>query len=136
MLSFRRLEKTTILIILFLFLCSQHLSAGEQSKSLETYFKSFALGKEADKSGSWFSADKGYHIVGSMICTTFLGELSRRRFDITQQKAQVFGAGTTFSIGLAKEIYDSAKPNNIFSWKDLSANCVGIILGVFLLGVH
>jgi len=136
MLSFKRLENNAILIILLLFLCLQHLSAGERSKSLDTYLNSFALGKEMGKSGSWFSADKGYHIVGSMICTTFIGELSKKRFDSTPQKAQIIGAGTTFSLGLAKEIYDSGKPNNIFSWKDLSANCVGILIGMLLLGVH
>jgi uncharacterized protein YfiM (DUF2279 family) len=136
MLSFRHFENNTVLIILLVFFCYQQLSAGERSKSLDTYFKSFALGQEVYTSGSWFSADKGYHIIGSMICTTFIGELSRKRFDTTLHKAQMIGAGTTFSLGLAKEIYDSGKPNNIFSWKDLSANCVGILLGVFLLGVH
>ncbi len=136
MLFFRRLEYNIFLIILLLFLSLQQLSAGERPETLDTYFKSFALGKKIDKSDSWFSPDKGYHIVGSMICTTFIGELSRKRFETTSREARIIGAGTTFSLGLAKEIYDSGKTNNIFSLKDLTANCVGIIIGVFLLGVH
>ena len=112
------------------------LFAGEKPPSLKTYFDSFATGEKTKISDGWFSPDKGYHLIGSMISTTFVGQLSKRGFNATPQNSQYIGAGMTFSLGLAKEIYDSGKPANIFSWKDLTANCVGILVGVLLLGVQ
>ena len=122
--------------ILFLLSSLQELSAGGRPENLDTYFKTFTIGEKVEKSDSWFSPDKGYHIVGSMISTTFISQLSQKGFDSTLKESQYIGAGMTFSFGLAKELYDSGKPNNMFSWKDLTANCVGIILGVILSGVQ
>jgi uncharacterized protein YfiM (DUF2279 family) len=84
----------------------------------------------------WLSPDKGYHLVGSLIGTTLVGQLSMKGFDTRREASQIIGMGTAFSLGLAKEIYDSGKQKNKFSWKDLMANGVGIVIGVILLGIN
>jgi len=125
-----------ILSVFLVLFSLQQLSAGERPETLDAYFKTFAAGKRIEKTDTWFSPDKGYHLIGSMISTTFIGQLSQRGFDSSLQKSQYIGAGMTFSLGLAKELYDSGKTNNMFSWKDLAANCVGILFGTILLGVQ
>jgi uncharacterized protein YfiM (DUF2279 family) len=136
MLCFKPVIHSTILSILLMLLPLRQVSAGERLKTLDTYFKTFAAGHKSEKVNAWFSPDKGYHLIGSMIGTTFIGQLSQKGFSFSSQKSQYIGAGMTFSFGLAKELYDSGKTNNMFSWKDLAANCVGIVLGTILLGVQ
>ena len=136
MLCFKHVIHSIILPVFLLFLPLRQLSAGERSNTLDAYFKTFAIGQKSEKVDAWFSPDKGYHLIGSMIGTTFIGQLSQKGFCSSSQKSQYIVAGMTFSLGLAKELYDSGKTNNMFSWKDLAANCVGIVLGTILLGVH
>lgn len=112
------------------------LIAEDKTESLDNYIKSFARGESVKMSDSWLSPDKGYHIIGSMISTTFIGQTGQRGFTLSNQRSKYVAAGITLSLGFAKELYDSGKKNNIFSWKDLTANCVGILTGVILLGIH
>jgi putative lipoprotein len=128
-----KIYKRTLLILL---ICFTTLSATEKPKTLDAYFRSFAKEKKTEKMDSWFSPDKGYHLIGSMISTTFFGKFSQSRFDFNHRESQYFGAGITFSFGIAKELYDSGQANNLFSWKDLSADCIGVIFGVILLGIQ
>jgi uncharacterized protein YfiM (DUF2279 family) len=114
--------------------CSD-LVAGQSElpPALKSYLNSFEREPD-DKQEKWLSPDKGTHVMGSMISTTLIGQISLKEFDNSTQKSQIIGAGTTFALGLAKEIFDSRQPYNIFSWKDLTANGVGIIIGIILLG--
>ena len=112
------------------------LFANETPKALRSYIKSFGGEEKKKTDDRWFSADKGYHVVGSLISTTLIGQISLRGFDNSKEKSKAIGASTTFTLGLFKEIHDSQKPNNYFSWKDLAANGVGIIVGIILLGIN
>jgi uncharacterized protein YfiM (DUF2279 family) len=103
---------------------------------LKTYFQSFEKGEQKEIKDHWFSPDKGYHLMGSVISTTLIGQISMSGFNNSTEKSQIIGAGTTFSLGLAKEIYDSGRQRNYFSWKDLAANGLGVIIGILLLGVN
>ena len=112
------------------------LFASDKPEALKSYFRSFGLEQKKESHDQWFSADKGYHVIGSMISTTLIGQISLRSFNNSVKKSRVIGAGTTFTLGLAKEIYDSKSPKNYFSWKDLAANGVGIIIGIIILGIN
>jgi uncharacterized protein YfiM (DUF2279 family) len=112
------------------------LSADDQPDALKSYFRSFGKEKKPERQDLWFSPDKGYHVLGSMIGTTLVGQISMKRFDYSIKKSQLITAGTAFTIGFTKEIYDSEQPKNYFSWKDLAANGVGIIIGIIILGMH
>jgi len=134
-----RLSFNNILLIGILGIVLQSgnfLFAHETPKVLKSYFKSFDEGKKKKTDDRWFSADKGYHVVGSMISTTLIGQVSLRGFDNSKEKSKAIGASFTFTLGLVKEIYDSQIPNNYFSWKDLAANGVGIIVGIIILGIN
>ena len=135
MFSKKNIVPRSVLILLIAFFCHP-LFAESEPVTLNAYIQSFALKPKKVTNDSWLSPDKGYHLVGSMIGTTFIGQLSLKGFDTSRQKSQIIGAGFTFSLGLAKEFYDSGEPKNKFSWKDLIADGVGIIIGVVLLGIN
>jgi uncharacterized protein YfiM (DUF2279 family) len=121
---------------LFIVLISHPLFATAKPESLNAYFQSFALRDNKETNDKWLSPDKGYHLIGSLIGTTLVSQLSMKGFDTNREKSQVIGVGAVFSLGLAKEFYDSGKQKNKFSWKDLTANGVGIIVGIILLGIN
>ena len=92
-----------------------------------------ASGATAD---SWFSADKGLHFIGGMISTVGTGKSVQQFAKTERRKSLLIGAGFSFSLGLVKETHDALQPGNIFSYKDLLADCLGIIMGVILLRAH
>jgi len=94
-----------------------------------------SLGVGMNRADDWFGEDKIRHVAGSMIATTFTAQIAMRQFEASQRDAVKVGIGLTFSLGLVKESIDRTRPNNFFSWKDLTANLVGITLGVLLLNL-
>jgi uncharacterized protein YfiM (DUF2279 family) len=70
-----------------------------------------------------------------MISTSLLTQSGQRAINWNEQKAKIIGAGTTFSLGLVKEVYDSRKTGNHFCWKDLAADTAGILLGLVISGI-
>ena len=86
-------------------------------------------------SDKWLAMDKGYHLVGSIIASTGISNSCLRFAKIKKEKAVIIGAGFTFALGLSKEFYDSRHQNNFFSWKDLTADLVGILIGSLILQI-
>jgi uncharacterized protein YfiM (DUF2279 family) len=124
-----------IVIIYLIAFGSTAISADQIPTALKTYLNSFQKGRSQEKEDQWFSPDKGYHVMGSLISTTLLGQISIREFGTSVENSKVLGACTTLALGISKEIYDSGKSKNYFSWKDLTANGLGIIIGILLLGI-
>ena len=91
--------------------------------------------QEFKKSDSWTGIDKGQHFAGSLIGTILLSQVNNRYYNIDKSHSKIIGAGVVISIGLTKELFDSKKDNNIFSWKDLLANVAGIIAGVAIMEI-
>lgn len=87
----------------------------------------------ADNAESWFSADKGYHFLGSMMITIAASKGIMRSGCTDLDSASQTGALISFSVGLGKEIWDSTKEYNRFSYRDLTANVAGIIVGLIIL---
>jgi putative lipoprotein len=83
----------------------------------------------------FFAPDKGRHLIGSFMMTVLGSKISQRRFNLAEQKSIQTAAVISFSIGLGKELRDSMKLRNHFSWKDMAANITGICLGVLVLGI-
>lgn len=83
----------------------------------------------------WIAVDKGYHLIGSIISTTGISYSCMKFADIKKEKSIRIGIGFTFTLGLSKELWDGHKKNNIFSWKDLSVDILGILIGTTLLQI-
>ena len=71
------------------------LYANDTPEALISYFKSFGKEEKKEVDDRWFSADKGFHVMGSMISTTLIGQISLKGFDNSIEKSKVIGAGMT-----------------------------------------
>ncbi len=81
----------------------------------------------------WIAPDKGLHLLGSMMVTIAATKTMQQEFGVNYRSGMKWAMGFTFSLGVGKELWDSTKPHNIFSWKDLSADVLGIFLGRCIL---
>lgn len=88
-----------------------------------------------EKVDCWFALDKGQHFTGSLIGTLLLSQANNRCFGINKSESKKIGVSIVFSIGVTKELLDSKKVNNIFSWKDLAANIAGILTAIAMLEI-
>jgi len=84
----------------------------------------------------WFSRDKGLHLNGSIILTTGIGTSLRRYSDFPDKKIIKTAAGFTLMTGIFKEIIDGTRKNNRFSWKDLSYDVAGVLIGIVILNIE
>ena len=138
MLFFKRLLLVQVFIFLLTF---QNLYAAEKFNRTALYENTgnFQLSEGHGKKASsdrWFGRDKGLHFVGSMISTVAVGKTSQIFFDQSKEQSLKIGVGFTFGLGLGKELWDSTKKNNKFSYKDLTADVLGILMGSILLNLE
>jgi|GEM_PF-402997 len=110
-------------------------SAEREAESFFTYNHGDSLAVAREFIDSWFSRDKGLHLAGSLMTTVAISKSLQRFGNKSSTKASYWGVGLTFSLGLGKEIYDHRKPSNRFSYKDLTADIVGIVIGVILVSI-
>ncbi len=83
----------------------------------------------------WIAPDKGLHLLGSMMATVAFAKTQQQQFNVPFTAAKNRALVFSISLGLGKEFWDSTKKNNFFSWKDLTADCLGIVLGRALLEI-
>ena len=88
------------------------------------------LDNKIENKDDWFSRDKGMHFAGSFISTGFVMMSGNRALDFKKQKSQMVAVSFTFSLAIGKELYDSNQKNNHFSYKDLAADMLGIVLAI------
>lgn len=81
----------------------------------------------------WLAADKAKHFLASALLTGAAHWIMHYRLDRRVSLSRSAGAAFAFSLGLAKEVRDLYSRKHYFSWKDLLADCLGIIAGGLLL---
>ena len=86
-------------------------------------------------SDPWFAEDKFAHFALSLTLTGASYHLIRCRLNQSDPRATVYSLGFSFGCGLGKEIWDSTRPKNHFSYKDLLYDVLGIGAG-YLLFIH
>ncbi len=82
---------------------------------------------------SWNSPDKGQHLLGSMMLTIATAKSLQRFYDYDDRQAQVSAMTFTLSVGIGKEVLDYFRPGHVSSYKDLLADCLGVLLGQAIL---
>jgi uncharacterized protein YfiM (DUF2279 family) len=75
------------------------------------------------------------HFALSLTLTGSAYHFIRCRLDAPETRSTVYSLGFTFGCGLGKEIWDSTRPKNYFSYKDLLYDILGIGAG-YLLFIH
>lgn len=82
---------------------------------------------------SWFSRDKGLHFSGSLILAAGMSNVHHRFGESSKREAIRTGAAITLLVGIGKELFDSTRVNNHFSYKDLSYDIFGILIAGVLI---
>lgn len=79
-------------------------------------------------SDSWLAQDKANHfLVSTMLAGGGFLSLKVTRND--EEVSFVSTIGITLGIGIMKEVYDYYHPGHRSSWKDLTADALGALLG-------
>jgi len=132
------LHKVPAVLLIVAAIAFKPLSAGIDFKIVEEQKNLVNLQQNEEIrsiSDPWFSPDKGSHFIGSLICTIGFAKSMQEFSNVKNDKSVYWGTGIALSLGLGKEIRDSFQPGNIFSYKDIAADCLGIGLGIMLLRV-
>ncbi len=80
----------------------------------------------------WFSEDKYKHFILSAGMTIWTYQFLRFQKNKGQTRSRDLSIGITFGVGIFKELIDSTKKDNHFSYKDLTWNAAGILSAYFL----
>jgi putative lipoprotein len=77
----------------------------------------------------WLAFDKVQHFTFSALFTVGGQYALVNKFSLREGQALPISMFTSFTIGLTKELYDwQAGPRQYFSWRDMTANGVGILV--------
>ena len=83
-------------------------------------------------SDRWISVDKLQHFLISAHLSFYTYKVSRESFNNIPATARIEATGLVLSIGIGKELLDSRKPKDRFSYKDLIADALGIGLSLVI----
>jgi uncharacterized protein YfiM (DUF2279 family) len=82
----------------------------------------------------WFGPDKILHFGASFLLTVSGQYMVETKMGLPEQRAWPVAAGTSLALGLFKELADSQRERNpLFSWRDMTANALGVGAGVALI---
>lgn len=84
----------------------------------------------------WLGPDKALHLGASFLGTVSMQYVLTSKGGISEGAALPISAATTLSAGLIKELIDANREQDpLFSWKDLTADTVGILLAIGLISL-
>ncbi len=125
--------RSLIYLILLFFVCANAQVADTAyvaaDSSVSESEKELKIQKWHD---SFIAKDKAQHFLGSFILAGAIGLAGERFADAGKQESLLAGATISFSLGVLKEGYDSTRPRNRFSWKDLLADAAGVGLALIV----
>jgi len=81
----------------------------------------------------WLARDKALHLSYSFLWTLSSQYVLTHKTALSHNEAIPWALTSGFTIGLTKELYDHRRPQNVFSWRDMTANAVGIGLAAALI---
>lgn len=117
-----------ILIVLVVLLCARITSLWAKPRASKDSLTVNPLLNE-EIVDRWIAPDKGLHLLGSMMLTVAGSKTLQQNFGVKSQASKTWAMSFTFCLGVGKEVRDSTRPHNIFSWKDLTADIIGILIG-------
>lgn len=83
----------------------------------------------------WIARDKALHLSYSALWTLSSQYLLVHKTALSHNASIPWALTSGFAVGLAKELYDGRRPQNFFSWRDMTANAVGIGLAAALIAL-
>ena len=119
-------------ILLLIVILTNILLAGTESDKLLIKNSIDSLDQDIEIKDRWFGRDKGLHLAAGFITSGFITLSTRRFAGIDEKKSRYIALSVTFSLSLSKEIYDSRQSDNHFSFKDLTADLLGIAMAILV----
>lgn len=87
------------------------------------------MNEQTATADDWLAKDKLAHLTVSMAAVGFSNHILAFESNNTGGQARAGSISFTLSLGLVKEIHDGTKKDNHFSFKDLTADILGIMIG-------
>ena len=117
-----------ILLIILILLCESNFIFAKLPIKIP---QKFSIIQPEDE---WFSFDKWQHFSSSFIITMdSYYQLNHFVID-DKHKCKNISVGISLTSGLVKEIFDvNRKKNPLFSWKDITFDVSGTILGIIVI---
>jgi putative lipoprotein len=115
--------------LLLLSLCQISHAENKSEASLLNENEKRDSSKTSDK---WLAPDKLEHFGVSAYLSALCYEIYHDFYNNGEKSSVYFSCGLTFSLGLGKEIYDQRRPDGKFSYKDLAADFLGIVAGLWI----
>lgn len=82
----------------------------------------------------WFGRDKALHAGGSFLLTLSGQYVLVSKGGLSEGRALPLSAGATLGLGLLKETADASRAvAPLFSWRDLAADALGVLLAVVVV---
>lgn len=91
-----------------------------------------SLKQDEEIKDEWLARDKGQHLAGSFFSTGFIIMAGNNFLNFKKEKSRTIGISFTFTLAVGKELYDNQQSDNHFSFKDLTADLLGIGLAVLV----
>lgn len=84
----------------------------------------------------WLGPDKALHLGASFLGTVSTQYVLTSKGGMSEDAALPISVSLVLSAGLVKELVDANRPHDpLFSWKDLTADAVGILLAIGLIAL-
>lgn len=84
------------------------------------------------KEDSWFRKDKALHLMVSSLITGLSYRVYHDEYRNPEVNSRLFGGAFTLLLGIGKETVDATRISSTSSWKDLTADGLGILFGLLL----
>jgi len=88
---------------------------------------------KSERVDKWFAIDKLQHFSYSCLISLGCQYVLVNKNGKTEEESLPISSSLSFSAGLLKELDDNRKENGFFSWKDMVANIVGIIVATVII---
>lgn len=110
----------------------RHPSERSQGALTETAARRAPLDRQTED--AWIARDKAQHLSFSFLWTLGTQYVVVNKGRISEHRALPVSITSSALVGVTKEVYDlRSGPPHVFSYKDLAANAVGILLAAGLI---
>ncbi len=83
----------------------------------------------------WLAKDKADHLICSAFLVGLGYYMAHEEMNRSHPQACTAALGFSFSLGIAKEVYDRRGRKGVASWRDLAADALGCGLGYALIAL-
>mgnify|MGYP006259913101 FL=1 len=123
--------RINILVIFFfsgLAICKESSISYNVNNEIENFAE-----KKPEVKDDWIAIDKVQHFSYSLLISLGCQYFLVNKMNNTEKSSLPISSAFSFSTGLLKELNDQKGTNGFFSFKDMVANFVGIMVGAIII---